>query len=160
MREIKGKGVYSMNNLIMSTQNTATKYKNVRIVLGIASVLTGIIAFCLYAFLKEEYESDISKGAMLLVFVALYFIISGFIEFIKYINYGQTFLDVYADRFIGKGIQNFGVLSFNFKREEIKIISVEKGFLLHIQTNSGTYKVMTNNDTATKILNYYNELKG
>ena len=77
---------------------------------------------------------------------------------INYIN-GSTYVDVYKDRLVGKGIQNFSSLDFNIKITELNNISVEKGFWLHINTTSGKYKVMTNKDTAAKVYNYYIGLK-
>ncbi len=146
-----------MNNVIMSTKNSATTYKNVCIVLAVVSIVMGIVVLCFYGFLIENYESN---GTILLLLIGLYFVIDGIIKFVKNYVSGQTYLDVYADRFIGSGMRNFSVLSFNIKFEEINNISIEKAFWLNIQTNGGTYKIMTNKDTATKVFNYYIELKG
>ena len=81
------------------------------------------------------------------------------LEFLKNYISGQTYFDVYADRFIGKGMQNFSLLSFNIKFEEINNISIEKAFWIHIHTSGGTYKIMTDKNTATKVFNYYIDLK-
>ena len=72
---------------------------------------------------------------------------------------GLTYVDVYEDKFVGKGIQNLNLLDFNIKIEQISNISVQ-GFWIHIHTNSGVYKIMTDKKTATEVFNYYNELKG
>ena len=69
-----------------------------------------------------------------------------------------TYVDVYDDRFVGKGIQDMSVLGFNIKLEEINNVAIE-GYWLHIQTSSAVYKVMTNNSTAEKVFNYCIELK-
>ena len=146
-----------MSNLIMSTKNSATTYKNICIVLSVVSMVIGIVAFCFYGFLMENYESS---GTIILLLIGLYFLIDGIIKF--YSNYisGQTYLDVYADRLVGKGLRNFSILSFNIKFEEVNSVSIEKAFWIHIQTSGGTYKIMTNKDIATKFCDYYTKLKG
>ncbi|MBR0360258.1 MAG: hypothetical protein IIX21_04020 [Clostridia bacterium] len=145
-----------MNNVIMSTKNTATTYKNTCIVLAVVSIVMGIVALCFYGFLSENYESN---GTILLLLIGLYFVVDGIIKFLKNYISGQTYFDVYADRFIGKGMQNFSLLSFNIKFEEINNISIEKAFWIHIHTSGGTYKIMTDKNTATKVFNYYIDLK-
>ena len=146
-----------MGNIVMSTKKTAAAYKNIMIVLSIISMILGILSI---AFYSVAIERTSNKGVIILLILAVFFIVEGIITFVKNYISGLTYVDVYKDRFIGRGIQNLSVLNFNIKNEEINNISIAKGFWLHIQTNSGTYKVMTNDKTAAKIFNYYIGLKG
>ena len=145
-----------MNNVIISTKNTNTKYKNTGIVCAALTGAIGFLILCGYFFLSSHSSDDTLIVVLLL---GLFLIGDGIITAtLRYIN-ASSYVDIYKDRVIGKGIQNFSPLDFNLKFEQIGNISVE-GIWVHIHTNSGGYKVMTDKKTATEIFNYYNELKG
>ena len=82
-----------MNNVIMSTKNTATTYKNTCIVLAVVSIVMEIVALCFYGFLSENYESN---GTILLLLIGLYFVVDGIIKFLKNYISGQTYWKGYA----------------------------------------------------------------
>lgn len=145
-----------MNNMVMSTKNTTATRRNTGIVAAVVTIVMGILVVAFYIYANEHTSSD---GVILCLLLGLFLICDGIIMTAIHCINGSTYVDVYKDRFIGKGIQNLNALNFNIKLEEINNISVE-GFWLHIQTSSGTYKVMTDKDTATKIFNYYIKLKG
>lgn len=145
-----------MNDVIISTKNTNTKYKNTGIVCAVLMCVLGFLILCGYFFLRSHSSDDTLIAVLLL---GLFFIGDGIITAtLRYIN-ASSYVDIYSDRLVGKGIQNFSPLDFNLKFEQIGNISVE-GIWIHIHTNSGTYKVMTDKNTATEIFNYYTELKG
>ena len=113
-----------------------------------------VVALC---FCADGYTN--LNDAIILLLMGFLIIGYGTIMAVKsYIN-TLTYVDVYDDRFVGKGIQDMSVLGFNIKLEEINNVAIE-GYWLHIQTSSGVYKVMTNNSTAEMVFNYCIELKG
>ncbi len=145
-----------MNDVIISTKNTNTKYKNTGIVCAVIIGVIGFLILCGYFFLSSHSSDD---TLIVVLLGGLFFIGDGIITAtLRYIN-ASSYVDIYKDRVIGKGIQNFSALDFNLKFEQIGNISVE-GIWVHIHTNSGNYKIMTDKKTATEIFNYYNELKG
>lgn len=145
-----------MNNMVMSTKNTTDKRKKAGIVSSALTILIGIFVVAFYIYANEHTYSD---SVILILLLGLFFIGDGIIMIAIHCVNGSTYLDVYKDRFVGKGIQNLNALNFNIKIEDINNISIE-GVWLHIQTSSGTYKVMTDKNTATNVFNYYIELKG
>lgn len=157
VREDKKKGgVFVMNNVIMTTKNTNTARRNTGIVSSVLTVLIGIFAIAFYCYASEYTYSD---SIIFLLLLGLFLIGDGIIMTAIHCINGSTYVDVYKDRFVGKGMQNLNSLNFNVKIEEISNISVQ-GFWIHIHANGGIYKVMTDKKTATEIFNYYIELKG
>ncbi len=145
-----------MNDVIISTKNTNTKYKNTGIVCAILMCVLGFLVLCGYFFLSSHSSDD---SLIIVLLLGFFMIGDGIITAtLRHIN-ASSYVDIYKDRIIGKGIQNFSPLDFNIKFEHIDNISVE-GIWLHIHTNSGTYKIMTNEETAKKVFNYYTELIG
>lgn len=145
-----------MNNVIISTKNTNTKYKNTGIACAVLMCVLGFLVLCGYFFLSSHSSDDTLIVVLLL---GIFLIGDGIITAtLRYIN-ASSYVDIYQDRVIGKGIQNFSPLDFNLKFEQIDNVSVE-GIWVYIHTNSGNYKVMTDKKTATEIFNYYNQFKG
>ena len=145
-----------MNNVIMSTKNTNTSRRNAGIVSAVLTILIGIVTVAFYCYANERTYSN---SIIFLLLLGLFFIGDGIVMTAIHCINGSTYVDVCKDRFVGKGIQNLNSQSFNIKIEQIINISVQ-GFWIHIHTSSGIYKVMTDKNTATKIFNYYIELKG
>ena len=71
--------------------------------------------------------------------------------------FASSYIDIYEDRVEGKGIQNFNVLQFSVRYSEINNITTE-GIFIHIHTTSGTYKIISNKETATEVFTYYNQM--
>lgn len=144
-----------MKNIVLSTRNTTNARKKVTMALSAMLILLGIfiviLCFCSVGHINF-YD------AILLLLIGFLIIGYGTIKAVKSYITALTYLDVYDDRFIGKGIQNMSVLGFNIKLEEINNVAIER-YWLHIQTSSGVYKVMTDNSTAAKVFNYCIELK-
>lgn len=145
-----------MNNMVMSTRKTTNSRRNTGIVLAILVTLIGAFIVAFYIYAKEHTNDD---NAIFLLLLGLFLVGDGMIMVVKNCVNASTYVDIYKDRFVGKGIQNLGALGFNIKTEEVNNISIE-GFWLHIHTSSGAYKVMTDKNTAQKVFNYYISLKG
>ncbi len=144
-----------MKNIVISTRNTTDTRKKVTMVLSAMLILLGIFVVAL-CFCADENTN--LHDAIVLLLIGFLIIGYGIIMAVKnYIN-TLTYVDVYDDRIIGKGIQDMSVLGFNIKLKEINNVAIE-GYWLHIQTSSGVYKVMTNNSTAAKVFNYCIKLK-
>ena len=144
-----------MKNIVLSTRNTTYARKKVRMTLSAMLILLGIfvVALCFWA---DGYTN--LHDAIILLLIGFLIIGYGTIMAVKSYITALTYLDVYDDRFIGKGIQDMSVLNFNIKLKEINNVAIER-YWLHIQTSSGVYKVMTDNSTAAKVFNYCIELK-
>ena len=141
--------------MIMSTKNTNTARKNAGIVTSVLTAISGIFVIAFYVYANERTYSD---SVVFLLLLGLFLIGDGIVmAAINCIN-GSTYVDVYKDRIVGKGIQNMNVQNFNIRIEQVNNITVE-GFWIHIHTNIGSYKVMTDKNTATDIFNYYIESK-
>lgn len=145
-----------MSNIVMSTKRTNTARKNAGIVSAALTTLIGIFVIAFYCYASEHTYSD---SVVFLLLVGLFLLGDGIVMITMNCINGSTYVDIYEDRIVGKGIQNLNPQNFNVKMEQVSNISVQ-GFWLHIHTNSGIYKVMTDKKTATAIFNYYIELKG
>lgn len=144
-----------MNGEIISTRNTNTKYKNTGIICAILMSVLGLAIIGGYCYLSEHSSDD---SLIWVLLFGLFLFADGIITTtFRNIN-ASSYVDIYQDRFIGKGIQNLSPLNFNLRIEDIINVSTE-GIWLHIHTNSGKYKVMTNESTAMRIFNYYHGLK-
>lgn len=144
-----------MKNIVLSTRNTTYTRKKVTMALSAMLIIFGIFIVIL-CFCAVGYTS--LNDAILLLLIGFLTIGYGTIMAVKSYITALTYLDVYDDRFIGKGIQDMSVLGFNIKLEEINNVAIER-YWLHIQTSSGVYKIMTDNSTAAKVFNYCIELK-
>ena len=145
-----------MNNTIITTKGTATARKKAGITLSILMILVGILVFAFYIYASEHTRDD---SVILILFMALFLMGDGIVmTAIHYLN-GSTYVEILEDRFVGKGLQNFNLQDFNIKLEQISNVTVE-GIWIHIHTNIGNYKVMSNKDVASKVFNYYVNLKG
>ena len=140
-----------MDNVIISTKNTNTKYKNTGIARAVLICLVGILILCGCFFL----DSHSSGGSLtVLLLLGLFLFCDGIITAIlRFIN-ASSYVDIYSDRLVGRGIRNFSPLDFNLKSVQVTGISVV-GIRIHIHTAAGTYKIMTNKETAAKIAEYY-----
>lgn len=140
-----------MKEVIISTKGTANARKNVGIGCAIAMVLLGIVVVAFYCYLSEHTRD---KSILVILFCGLFALCDGIITAaLHYIN-GTTYVDVYRDRIVGKGIRNLNPQDFNMKNEQIGNVTVQ-GFWVHIHTNAGTYKVMTDKKTASEIFDYF-----
>lgn len=140
-----------MDNVIISTKNTNTKYKNTGIASAVLICLVGILIVCGCFFL----DSHSSGGSLtVLLLLGLFLFCDGIITAVlRFIN-ASSYVDIYSDRLVGRGIRNFSPLDFNLKSVQVTGISVV-GIRIHIHTAAGTYKIMTNKETAAKIAEYY-----
>ena len=140
-----------MDNVIISTKNTNTKYKNMGIICAVLICLVGILIICGCFFL----DSPSSVGSLpVLLLPGLFLLCGGIITAVLSRINASSYVDIYSDRLVGRGIRNFSPLDFNLKSAQVTGISVG-GIRIHIHTAAGTYKVMTNKETAAKIAEYY-----
>lgn len=140
-----------MDNVIISTKNTNTKYKNTGIARAVLIYLVGILIVC-GCFFLDSHSSGGSLTVPLLL--GLFLFCDGIITAVlRFIN-ASSYVDIYSDRLVGRGIRNFSPLDFNLKSVQVTGISVV-GIRIHIHTAAGTYKIMTNKETAAKIAEYY-----
>lgn len=140
-----------MDKVIISTKNTNTKYKNTGITRAVLICLVGILIVCGCFFL----DSHSSGGSLtMLLLLGLFLFCDGIITAVlRFIN-ASSYVDIYSDRLVGRGIRNFSPLDFNLKSVQVTGISVV-GIRIHIHTAAGTYKIMTNKEIAAKIAEYY-----
>lgn len=141
-----------MNPVVLSTKKTTTAYVTTIIVTAVIGMLMGIISFCLYAFLKEDHDSP---ALIMILFAGVFLLVKGIIDLAVNVRGGQTYVEVYADRMIGKGLQNGHLLDFHIPFAGITNVSVEKNMWIYIHTNVGAYKIMTNKKTAADVFHYY-----
>lgn len=156
-----------MNDVIFSTRGTKTAKI---IFMIVCSVFIGL--FCIfisnifphvntmYYDLSDSYKTSvwvISLSVALLLSAAIFIILCAF-------KYGLTYVDVYRDRFVGKGLPKQSMYAnselFNIKNEQIINVTMIRNWFLCIHTVSGKYYIMTNQKTGAEIMNYYAELKG
>ena len=148
-----------MNRVIMSTKKTATAFTAIRIVSAVLSLVLFVIGMTAYAFIADEYPRlDGPKNAALIL--GLVFLVEGTFSLFNAVLEGQTYVDVYEDRFVGVGKQGLRALSFNVKIEKINNVSIERKTWVQINTDSGVYRITTNKEMAEKIFNHFAELKG
>ncbi|MBE6956841.1 MAG: hypothetical protein E7450_05270 [Ruminococcaceae bacterium] len=143
----------------MSTKGTATAYKNICMVTAIVRIVIGMVALFFACFIASEVKNG--TGALVILFpVGVYSLVDGVIKLVKSYVSGQTYLEVYEDRFVGTGMQGMKALSFNIAFSGVHNVCVERKFWLHICASGGTYKVMTNEKTAAEVCEYFTRIKG
>lgn len=141
-----------MNSVVLSTKKTTTAYVTAMIVTAVIGMLMGIFSFCLYAFLKEDHDN---QALIMILFGGVLFLVKGIVDLAVNARGGQTYVEVYADRMIGTGLQNGHLLDFHIPFAGITNVSVEKNMWIHIHTTTGVYKIMTNKKTAADVFHYY-----
>lgn len=139
-----------MTGIILSTKNTNKQYKRGIISAIVLSVL-GIIIMGIYCFFRSKSSAD----ELILIFLAGLFLLGDGIitATFKYL-FSKSYMDMYTDRIEGKGIQGFSVLDFSVNLNQVLNISTE-GIFIKIDTNCGTYKIISDKVTAKKVFDYY-----
>lgn len=158
-----------MNDVIFSTRGTG---KALKILLVSSAILILIAIFIkvqvgdtnMLAYrMSDDYKTAVWVMSLFMIsilFCEIALLVFSFKLFTVYV-------DVYRDRFVGKGLPNIKSMlvnshTFNLKNEQICNISAVNslcGSTLCIHTNNGEYNIYTDKKTANAILNYFAELK-
>lgn len=157
-----------MNDVIFSTRGTKTSKILIYIFLGIILLSIAIISnemlsgtSRMYLFMPKSYKRAF-WGISLLTSVLP--ACCGTYELMYAVRYGLTYVDVYRDKVVGKGLPKQSIFVndelFNIKNEQIINVTMIRNWFLCIHTVSGKYYIMTNQKTGAEIMNYYAELKG
>ena len=80
------------------------------------------------------------------------------VNFLIKLSFSTSYANVYADKIIGKGIQQFVIKDFNLNYKQIIDISYT-GRAIRISTAGGEYKIISNTQKAKEIFDYYNQIK-
>lgn len=137
-----------MNQPILTTKGTNKAYL-------ITNLLPNFFIIALGFFLIDKGEemwwkaADYNYAALIAFAIAL---ISTFID----VYHSTCFAEVYSDKIVGKGIQNFQVVDFNFTYEQITNITYT-GPKLYIEIVGSKYKIITNEKTSKEIFDYYTQ---
>ena len=141
-----------MNNPIITTQKTSSRY------------------------LASQLIYDV-----LFIFIGIYFMAKGLSAFCTFLIFGglsalyhamvsSAYVDIYADRIEGKGMQKVAMQSINLRFDQITDISTSRGFMnleatgmnefLVINTSAGSYKIITTSARAKEIVDFCKNAQG
>ena len=129
LRKITQKESLQMDSVIISTKNTNTKYKNTGIARAVLICLVGILIICGCFFL----DSHSSGGSLTVLLIGLFLFCGGIITAVLRLINASSYVDIYGDRLVGRGIRNFSPLDFNLKSAQVTGISVV-GIRIHIHS--------------------------
>lgn len=155
-----------MRKPVFTTQKTNIGYLVSSLMSDIIFVVIGIVCSQKAADLRAYWRFDEAESMGLLS--TMCFIVA-LLSFVYHIMVSATCADIYSNGIIGKGLQGITLKNFKLRLENITNISSSKGFLnmesgsgvfLMIDTDHGSYKVITTADCAGKITNYWNSTKG
>lgn len=155
-----------MNDVIFSTKGTKTAKIIFLIIFAAILILFALFIgnICPYIGMYHHLPDKYKKIAWFVILLMMSFATLGVYILIYAFRCGFTYVDVYRDKLVGKGLPTLkmstGLEVFNIKNEHIINISMMQGWFLCIHTVSGKYYVMTNNKTGAAIMNHYAELKG
>ena len=140
-----------MNHLILTTQKTNKAYV-------VAGLIESLIYFGIGMYFLPLSEKTHGKNASTLVTATSVMCIVAIINFLNKLSFSTSYVNVYTDKILGKGIQQLVVRNFELNYKQINDISYT-GRTIRIATSGGEYKIITNAEKAKEIFDYYNQIK-
>ena len=138
--------------MILSTKGTNNSYKTKGMIGALMMIGLGIVFLILYFFLSSK-SSDNKLVAVFVLSMLSFF--DGLIQLVKNNTFAKSYLEIYSDKISGKGIQQLNVVDFTLPIQKVQSITIE-GFNINVNTLSGTYKIISDKETAEKVFKYYN----
>lgn len=138
-----------MNRIVMTTKKTNLAFLVSSLISSLLFVGVGIYLMNLSDQTWGQNAATLQTGAVTIWIVTLVYTL---VE----ISFATSYADVYEDRIVGKGIQQFFVREFNLDYGQITDVSCTGGRLF-ISTPGGKYKIITNVAKAKEVFDYYNQ---
>lgn len=145
-----------MNNLILSTKNTNKKLVKGRLFIAFLHIVSGFFGIFFYSFIVGDYYFKLSGINIFTWIVVIWFIACGLFQIYVSILSEASYLEIYDDIIKGAGIQSFRSIEFNMKFSDIHNITISGAFI-YLHTTSGKYKIVSDFETAQKVLQYFNQ---
>lgn len=140
-----------MNGLILSTKGTAKNYRNRGIIGGLILCMVGLFLTIIYGVFRSRSSAQV---LVLILILGLLIIFDGFYTIMRNCIFSTTYLDIYSDRISGKGAQKLNMQNFNAGLNQISNITVN-GICIDVSIGANTYRIFSDKETASKVLNYY-----
>lgn len=156
-----------MNTPIVTTQKTSSRYLISKLMFDAIFLIIGIYFFSLVDDLSAQWRYDLIDTVKRAGWI---FVILGLAFAVYHVMASQTYVDIYADRLEGKGMQKFTAQSISLRFDQVTDISLSKGFMnvevsgligfLVISTVAGSYKIVTTTERAKEIIDFYKKEQG
>lgn len=149
-----------------TTQKTNAAYLGGQLISDIFFLGLSVFFFIRGNKLIDSYWHRSDGEAVLQLAGAIFLV--GFLSLIYHIMVSRTYADCFDNRITGSGMQGIQTKSFSLRIDQIVGVSVSHGFLnleapgkaafVIINTIAGTYKVITTNERANEIAEYYSRM--
>lgn len=143
-----------MNGVILTTKGTTKSYRSRGIIGGVIMGVAGLFVLIIFFVFSSRVHDN---RLVFFLIIALFMLFDAFVTIAVKCAYARSYVDIYGDRLVGKGIRGLNVVDFNIQRSQVSNITAE-GSTININTVSGAYKIITNKDTAQKVFYYYNHI--
>lgn len=153
-----------MEKPILTTRETNKASKLSAIISGIIDVVFVIFVWnffkskmdALPAYMHDDFMKEMFGTIAVLAVMACLALIYTAYQFMIC----RSYVDVYEDRLVGRGIQNgYQLLDFDLSYDKITNITCS-GIHLFIHTPGGKYKIVTNVQTAGEVFQFFHSRTG
>ncbi len=155
-----------MKNTI-STKHTQKNFLLKSILLGILCFIIFILLCCIGANLipaSSNYSDDLDPMTLMSALCGIMALVMPAVLIFSAVKYSKTYVEINEHTISGQGMEMIngsregGVSYFNMNLSEVKNITFKSKWLT-LYTETITYKILTDKNTAIKIYNFYKKNK-
>ncbi len=148
-----------MNEMVLSTRNTNIGTIVARILCAVL-IDCGMAAFLWWIYGRVVEKLDFYENAdpyLSIFYLGMFYILYAVAQIHYNFVHVQSFMEIYDGYVKGKGVtHNIHIEEFNFKIKDINAITI-RNENIYLHTNSGKYMIVSDGETAKKVMGYYYE---